>query len=316
MRLLVAGGSGFLGRNVLLAAPRDWDVTATFFASETFPGWLKASGLDHVTPVRVDLRDGDMVEKTLGPLRPEVCLYLAADTRVARLVEDPPLDVHNNIVPVANVLRHRRGGSLVFVSSGAVYMGHDGPVSPATPLRPTIPYAIGKLAAELYVRAARERGWFAGCVILRFFGAYGPHEPSRKITTKLVRAAHIRTRDFTIFGDGGNLIDVMYVDDAARGLLAAIRNPVSDETFDFCAGSAVTLNEFADRVGRTFGHTFELRHEGESPEYIRFRASPEGMVKAFDVRPRISLEEGLKRLDKWLRRTDVPADASPSRGRG
>ncbi len=305
MRLLVAGGSGFLGRNFLLAAPRDWEVSATFFTSETFPAWLEASGLDHVSPIRVDLRDPGMVEKTLGSLRSDASLYLAADTRVAKLVDDPPLDVHNNIAPIANVLHHCRGGSLVFASSGAVYMGHRGPVSPETPVRPTIPYAISKLAAELYARSAYERGWFSGCLILRFFGAYGPFEPSRKITTKLVRAARAHQRDFTIFGDGGNLIDVMYVDDAVRGLLAAVRGSWGHQTVDLCAGSPVTLNEFANRVGRIFGHTFELRHDGESPEYIRFHTSPDAMYDVLGVRPEVQLEAGMKRLDDWLRQTDA-----------
>lgn len=303
MRLLLAGGSGFLGRNVLLATPRDWEVNATYFASEAFPAWLEASGLDHVTPIRVDLRDGGTVEKTLSAIQPEVCLFLAADTRISRLVENPSLDVHNNIVPIANVLHHCRGGSLVFVSSGAVYMGHEGPVSPGTPLRPTIPYAISKHAAELYVRSATERGWFSGCVILRFFGAYGPYEAARKFTTKLVHAAQVRQREFTIFGDGYNLIDVMHVEDAVRGLLAAIRGSAGSMTLDFCAGSPATLNEFASRVARIFGHTFELLHEGESPEYIRFHASPDGMARALGIRAEISLEEGMKRLDAWLRQT-------------
>jgi nucleoside-diphosphate-sugar epimerase len=76
-------------------------------------------------------------------------------------------------------------------------------------------------------------------------------------------------------------------------------------TVDFCVGSPATLNEFASRVARIFGHTFELLHEGESPEYIRFRASPDGMAEALGVRAEITLDEGMKRLDAWLRRTDL-----------
>ena len=300
MRLLVVGASGFLGRNFLLAAPKEWDIHATYRAAESFPAWLAGSRLDHVLPVRVDLRDEAAVGKAIGTLRPDACLYLAADTRVRLLVEDPPLDVQNNLVPVANVLKHHRGGRFVFVSSGAVYMGHDGAVSPHTALNPSIPYAISKHAAELYVRAAAARGWSDGSVVLRFFGAYGPFEPPRKITTKLVQAARARAREFTSFGDGGNLIDVMDVDDAVRGLLAAIRGPANNVTVDFCAGSPLSLNEFAAAVGGIFGHAFEIRHEGESPEYIRFHASPEGMAAAFGLRPQTTLTEGMRRLDAWL----------------
>ena len=300
MKLLVVGASGFLGRNFLLAAPREWDVHATYHTAESFPAWLAGAGLDHVVPVRVDLRDEGAVGRAMEGVRADACLYLAADTRVRALVEDPSLDVRNNVLPVANVVKRLRGGRLVFVSSGAVYMGHEGSVTPATPLRPTIPYAISKEAAEGYVRFAAGRGWCDGYVVLRFFGAYGPHEPPRKITTKLVRAARAKEPEFTIFGDGENLIDVVHVDDAVRGLMAAVQGPAKDVTVDFCAGSPATLNDFALRVGRDFGHAFELRHEGESPEYIRFHASPEGMAAAFRVRPTVPLEDGMRRLDAWL----------------
>ena len=301
MRLLVAGASGFLGRNVLLAAPKDWEIHATYNTAKEFPEWLAARGLGHVQAVRVDLRDGAAVARAIGGLpRPDACLYLAADTRVRALVEDPPADVQNNIAPVANVLRSYRGGRFVFLSSGAVYMGHEGPVSPGTPLRPTIPYAIGKLAAELYVQHAAAEGWCDGCVVLRFFGAYGPWEPPRKITTKLLEAVHSRAPEFTVFGDGGNLIDVMHVDDAVRGILAAVRSGARDVTLDFCRGTAATLNDFVTHVGGIFGHTFRIRHEGASPEYIRFRASPEEMADVLGFRPVISLEDGMRRFDAWL----------------
>lgn len=306
MRLLVVGASGFLGRNLLLAAPRDWDIHATYRAAESFPAWLAGARLDHVIPVRVDLRDEAAVGKAVGKLQADACLFLAADTRVRILVEDPPLDVHNNIAPVANVIKHHRGGRFVFVSSGAVYMGHEGLVSPHTALDPSIPYAISKYAAELYVRSAANRSWFDGSVVLRFFGAYGPFEPARKITTKLVQSARAQEKEFTIFGDGGNLIDVMCVDDAVLGLLAAIRGPANNVTVDFCAGSPSTLNEFASAVGLIFRHSFELRHEGESPEYIRFHASPEGMAAAFGVRPQVRLEEGMRRLAAWLGSPEAP----------
>lgn len=311
MKLLVVGGSGFLGRNVLRQAPRDWDVHATYREAHDFPKWLEAEGLDHVQPVQVDLRDAKATETAVASVdRPDACLYLAADTRVRLMVEDPALDVRNNIAPVANFTRHYRGGGLVFVSSGAVYMGRKGPVSPDTPLSPTIPYAISKLASERYVRHAHQQGWCDASVVLRFFGAYGPLEAPRKITTKLIQTALAGKEEFTIFGDGKNLIDVMYVDDAVHGLLVAVQNAEGDATLDFCHGSALTLNEFARKVGEAFGHTFRLHHEGASPEYIEFHASPDGMEEAYGVRPTVSLEDGCKRLARWLETSaEGPAEA-------
>src|SRR5437016_3126701 len=188
MRLLVVGASGFIGRNLLLGVPRSWDVHATCRNSDAFSAFLSSTHLDHVRPIQVDLRDGPAVEKALASLpRPDACVFLASDTAVRSLVSDPPKDVTNNILTVANFVKHYRGGKVVFMSSGAVYMGIEGPVSPAVSLRPSIPYAISKHASERYLQFGAERGWSDGWVILRFFGAYGPLEPPRKITTKLVQ---------------------------------------------------------------------------------------------------------------------------------
>ena len=71
------------------------------------------------------------------------------------------------------------------MSSGAVYDGLRGAVSPATPVSPRLPYAISKLASEQYLRFfAEHRGTVDSYVNVRFFGAYGPYEAARKITTQ------------------------------------------------------------------------------------------------------------------------------------
>src|SRR5436309_3427516 len=243
MKVLVVGASGFIGRNLLLGVARSWDVYGTCRNPVDFSRFLSAYGLDHVRPLQLDLRDAATVEKALASIsRPDACVFLASDTAVRALVSDPRLDVTNNILTVANFLKSYRGGKVLFMSSGAVYMGLEGLVSPTARLRPTIPYAISKYASELYVQFAAERGWAEGYVILRFFGAYGPFEPPRKITTKLVQSALARAREFTIFGDGRNLIDVMHIDDAVAGLVAVLQSDRINLTVDFCAGNAFDLN--------------------------------------------------------------------------
>src|SRR4029453_6016727 len=86
-----------------------------------------------------------------------------------------------------------------------------------------LPYAISKLASEEYIRFyADRRGAPANFINVRFFGAFGPYEPLRKITPRFLTAVGRGDRDFTLRGDGRNLIDFMYVDDAVRGLLALV----------------------------------------------------------------------------------------------
>src|SRR5207244_7171798 len=71
-------------------------------------------------------------------------------------------------------------------------------------------------------------------------------------------------------------------------------------TVDFCAGNAFDLNEFTERVATIFGHQFTLHHEGESPEYIRFHASPHAMEEVFGFQPKIALPTGMRRFATWI----------------
>ena len=86
----------------------------------------------------------------------DVCVYLASNTNVRAMVEDPIIDVHTNIRPLVNFLTNSTGGKIIFFSSGAVYMGNHGLVSPRSQITPTIPYAISKYACEQYVKFFQE----------------------------------------------------------------------------------------------------------------------------------------------------------------
>ena len=78
-------------------------------------------------------------------------------------------------------LEHCPADHVVYVSSGAVYDGLLGPVSPATAVSPRLPYAISKLASEQYLRFfAEHRGSVGSYINVRFFGAYGPYEPRER----------------------------------------------------------------------------------------------------------------------------------------
>ena len=103
-----------------------------------------------------------------------------------------------------------------------------------------LPYAISKLASEQYVRFfAERRGQPSSYVNVRFFGAYGPYEPDRKITTRWLLALAAGQREFMLRGDGQNLIDFMYVNDAVDGLLKLVERPGERLTVDFASGSPV-----------------------------------------------------------------------------
>jgi UDP-glucose 4-epimerase len=303
VRLVITGASGFIGRNVLLRSPRDWRITAVYHRTAGLDAFVAAHGLRHVTPVRCDLTNADEVgalARAVGG-RVDAVLYLAANGDPAVSVDRPRWDLESTAVGLVNFLEHCPADHVVYVSSGAVYDGLIGPVSPSIAVSPVLPYAISKLASEQYVRFfAERRGAIGSYLNVRFFGAYGPYEPLRKITTRWMRAVMDGQRQFTVRGDGENLVDFMYVDDAVDGLLTMTAAAGERGTVDFASGQPITVNEVVRTMGRTLGVEIGLTYVGRSEEYIQFRTVDVAMAERFNVRPTISFADGVARLQRFL----------------
>ena len=308
LRLIVTGASGFIGRNLILATPTDWEVVALCHTSRDFPMWVEQKNLPHVTAVGCNLTDEAAVRELARRVgkRFDACVFLAANGDPAYSVERPFLDLQATVVTLLHFLSHFEIDRLIYFSSGAVYDGLPGPVSPVVKVSPRLPYAITNLACEHYAQAFMHRGLVGQYVNLRFFGAYGPYEPPRKLYTRLVRRFAVeRVPQFTIRGDGRNYIDAMYVEDAIRGVLAVLESDRGNLTVDFCSGAPLTINELVEIAARTFGLAdLEIEHTGQAPEYINFSASREAMAQWFRFRPQIPLEEGLQRFAEFLRRRE------------
>ena len=307
MRVIVTGASGFIGHNVLLRAPRDWEITAVYHRTEGLEAFVAAHGLSHVTPVRCDLMDPGGVKQLAQSVgRASAVLYLAANGDPVASAERPRWDLESNTVALVNFLEHCPVDHMVYVSSGAVYDGLTGPVSPSTPVSPRLPYAISKLASEQYVRFFAERRHTLGSYInVRFFGAYGPYEPLRKITTRWMRAVMDGERALTVRGDGENLIDFMYVDDAVDGFLALTAAAGQSGTVDFASGAPISVNGVVREMGRTLGVEIGISHAGHSEEYIQFHTVDAAMAERFGVRPTIAFADGVARLQHFLAREAV-----------
>jgi nucleoside-diphosphate-sugar epimerase len=271
MRVLVTGFGGFIGRAVWNALPDE---------------------LEHYA-----IRHGDIAAKWLGPRSFDVCIHLAGNGDPARSVIEPDYDLDSHAGYVCRVIEKFSIDKFVYVSSGAVYDGHSGPVSPAIECSPRLPYAIAKLTAEQYVKAAAWNHRIGSYTIARFFGAYGSGEPERKIYTRLVRNFGIeRKPDFTVRGNGENLIDAMYIDDAVRAICDIAQDDYENETLDLYAGESMTVNALVERAAACFGIKPEVRHDGRAAEYNRFFSTD----RTYPFKPTVGLGDGLERLHRHL----------------
>jgi UDP-glucose 4-epimerase len=303
MKLLVTGASGFIGHNVLLRAPREWEIVAVYHSTSGLESFVKEHGLANVRPVQCDLlneADVRRLSQAIGE-RPDAMLYLAANGDPAASAQRVRWDLESNTTAFVTCLEQCPAGHVVYVSSGAVYDGLRGGVSPATPVSPRLPYAISKLASEQYLRFfAEHRGTVDSYVNVRFFGAYGPYEAARKVTTRWLQGMASGQREFTVRGDGRNLIDFMYVDDAVDGFLTLVKASGEKRTVDFASGAPISVNDVVQAMARSLGVDVTVRHEGHVPEYIEFRSTDTTMRERFGVRPSITFDAGLERLRAFL----------------
>lgn len=302
MKLLLTGASGFIGHNVLLRAPREWEIVAVSHRTPGLAEFATAKGLSNVRVEQCDLLDAGAVQAMAGRIgRPDAMLYLAANGDPAASAERPRWDLDSNTAAFVTTLEHCPSDHVVYVSSGAVYDGQQGMVTPATPVSPRLPYAISKLASEQYLRFFAERRHTVGSYVnVRFFGAYGPYEAARKITTKWLSAIRDGQREFVIRGNGENLIDFMYVDDAVDGFLALVTAAGTRATVDFASGSPISVNAVVQAMASALEVEVTLRHEGAVAEYIEFQSADEVMRQQFGVTPTVSFRDGLKRLSDFL----------------
>jgi nucleoside-diphosphate-sugar epimerase len=305
MNVIVTGASGFIGRNVLLRAPRDWAIVALWHRTADLDEFIAEHRLTHVRALRCNLLDAEdvaAVRRAVGG-RADAVMYLAANGDPAASSERPRWDLESNTTALVNFLERCPADHLVYVSSGAVYDGLSGAVTPATPVAPRLPYAISKLASEHYVRYFAERRDTLGSYVnVRFFGAYGPYEAARKITTRWLQGMAAGQREFVVRGDGRNLIDFMYVDDAVDGFLTLLQARGERLTVDFASGAPVTVNDVVAAMARVLGVAVTVRHEGVVPEYIEFSSADATMRDRFGIVPSIGFDEGLARFKTFFDR--------------
>jgi UDP-glucose 4-epimerase len=310
MHVLITGASGFIGRNLVRAIPTSWRVLATYNRSVDFVEFLETTRLDHVEALSVDLAKDD-AGRRIAAVSPEfdACLFLAANGDPTRSVEDPGVDLIANTATVIEVVRRVMVRRFVYLSSGAVYDGLRGAVSPKSPVRPSLPYAISKLATEQYLSHFVRQGRIGTAVNVRFFGAFGPYEPDRKIFTRLIRRfGEERNPRFTIHGDGRNLIDAMYIDDAVKALLLILQEPerhAENMTLDLSCGRPLTITELVRTAAGIFGLDPQITSSGSVAEYIEFWSSDHTMSVRYGFAPCVSLIDGLRRLAAHLGCRDV-----------
>jgi UDP-glucose 4-epimerase len=297
MRAVVTGGAGFIGSHVVEALlARGDEVHVLDDLSKGRRENIAAGAHLH----EADIRDPDAV---FDAVRPELVLHLAAQADVRVSVERPDHDADVNVLGTLRILEaaRRHGAKLVFSSTGgAIYGECDGPAPETAERRPLAPYGTSKLCGEEYL-ATWNRLYGAGHVSLRFGNVYGPRqEPHGEAGVVAIFMGRLRDGGTpTIYGDGSQTRDYVFVGDVVRAMLAAAGH--DGGVFNVGTGRETSVVELYDAIQRAAGTEREPEHaEARLGELQRSVLDVSLAERALGWRAQRSLDDGLAETWRWV----------------
>lgn len=303
MTALVTGGAGFIGSNLVDALlARGAAATAVDDLSTGRRENLDAALAAGARLAELDVRDGEALAALAEEERPEVVFHLAAQIDVRRSVADPAFDAAVNVGGTANALEAaRRAGSRRFVlvsTGGAIYGEGDGlrlPLAEDAPIAPLSPYGQSKLAAEGYV-GLYERLYGLSGVSLRLGNVYGQRQdPLGEAGVVAIFCGRLRAGERpTVYGDGRQTRDYVYVGDVVEAILAAA-GPGTRGALNVGTGVETDVLELAERLAALGGAPFEPDFAPPRPgEVRRISLDPARAGRELGWRAATGLEEGLR----------------------
>jgi UDP-glucose 4-epimerase len=304
MRALVTGGAGFIGSNLTdaLLARGDEAIIVDDLSTGRREN-IEQALANGATLVEADIRDRAAIEEIAGRERPEVIFHLAAQIDVRKSIADPAFDASINVGGTANVLEAARAAEVrrvIFSSTGgAIYGEGDGqelPLPENAPLAPEAPYGQSKFAGEGYL-SLYERLYGLSSVPLRLGNVYGPRQdPLGEAGVVAIFCGRLREgKQPTVFGDGKQTRDYIYVGDVVSAMLAAAEAETSGP-INIGTGIETDVLELVSALGE-LGGAGNFEPEFAPPrtgEVQRISIDPARAASELGWRAEMDLSEGLR----------------------
>jgi len=306
MRYLVTGGAGFIGSNMVdELVRRGHEVVALDDLSTG-----KAANLSQVRS-KISLIEDSItnLDALRGACRGADCvIHLAAQTSVPRSVKDPIETNRINVDGTLNVLvaaRDAKVKRLVFACSCAVY-GKTAvlPIRETAGLGPISPYGLSKQVGEAYGHVFQEL-YGLEFVSLRYFNVFGPRQdPDSPYSgvLSIFNAALLGGTQPTVYGDGEQSRDFVYVSNVVEAILLAAEAPRAPGlSFNIGTGNRYTLNQTLSLLEKVTGRPAKAKYAAARDGDIRDSQADIGLAReVLGFHPRIEFEEGLKKTWEWF----------------
>ncbi len=312
MNILVTGGAGFIGSNLVDALLEQGECVFVFDDFNDFYSpklkRLNISAHDNnpnFTLFELDIRDKDAVTGAIEKSRPDVICHLAARAGVRPSLEDPLLYEEVNSIGTLNIIEAVRSLNLklknfVFASSSSIYGGNTKlPFSETDSVQnPVSPYAATKRSSELMLYS---QSFLTGLPVtcLRFFTAYGERGRPEMAVANFTRLIN-EGLEIPLFGDGSARRDFTYIGDIISGVISAIRKPTSFEIINLGESETITVSELISFIETSLGKKAKI-------DYLPSVAGDVSVTfaditkarKMLCYNPKVKIEDGIERYVRW-----------------
>ncbi len=324
--ILVTGGSGFIGSAVVRRLIRDTQSVVVNLDALTYAGnpdsVADAADDPRYRFERVDIRDAGEVRRVFRQHAPDLVLHLAAESHVDRSIDGPGEFVGTNVQGMYVLLEEarRHWGALrgaardafrfVHVSTDEVFgsLGAEGFFTEDTPYDPSSPYSATKAASDHLARAW-HRTYGLPVVVTNCSNNYGPYQFPEKLIPLMILNA-LSGQPLPVYGRGENVRDWLFVDDHARGLLAAAERGVPGRSYAFGGRSEARNLDVVRAVCRLVDELAPdpaigpreglIRFVEDRPGHdLRYAIDPSRAERELGWAPEESFESGLRRTVRW-----------------
>ena len=309
---LVTGGAGFIGSHIVRALLKQG---ASVRVLDNFSSGKREnlSGLENLkNGGRLDIREGDVRDASAvadAVRGVEIIFHEAAFVSVPESMEKPQDCFDVNITGTSVLFEAARKAGVrraVIASSAAVYGDSDAlPLVEDTPLKPMSPYAVSKRVDEMYAALYTQSFGFE-VATLRYFNVYGPRQRPDSMYAAAVPIfiqRMIDNKPVTVFGDGGQTRDLIFVGDVVRANLIASEHPEAPgKIFNVCTGEETRLLDLLDVIHKIFpsapDHIFA---EPRAGDIYKSLGSPARAEKVIGFKAQTKLADGLKETAEWMK---------------
>jgi len=304
-RILVTGGAGFIGSNLVGELIRGGnEVTVLDNLSSGY-----RTNLDPFPSVRLieaDIRNPEAVEEAVKGN--EVIFHLAASVGNKRSIEDPVTDASVNVFGTLNLLEAARKHSVrkVITSSSAGIFGElkTLPIREDHPVEPDSPYGCTKLCEEK-LSLVYAKLYPMEVICLRYFNVYGPNQRfdayGNAIPIFVFRM--LRGETVYIYGDGEQTRDFVHVADVVRANLQAAESTGISGAFNIASGTRITVNRLVQLIMKYGESSSRVEYIGKRAGDVMHSLADISMARdAFGYSPAVAIEEGLRDYISWAKR--------------